>query len=82
MDKNRPNSLRLNHSANPGDVLQSLAAKRASKMTKKNQQNWRLIQKCKQRPARLGAVVTEHGGHLRRLQSRLPGPYLLRIGHQ
>jgi hypothetical protein len=73
MDKNRPNSLRLNCPANPGDVLQSLAAKRASKVTKKNQQERRLIEKRKQSPASFGAVFTQHSGHLRFLRIRFLG---------
>src|ERR1700722_12190703 len=82
MDEDGPNSLRLNRPAKPGDVLQSLAAKRASKMTKENQQERRLIQKRKQGPASLSAVLTEHRGHLRCLRTCLHGLYLFRIGRR
>ncbi len=70
MDKDRPNTFRLNGMPDPGDVVQSLAAERAPKMAKKNEQQRGFIQELEQSAAALGAVLLEHGGHLRLLRVR------------
>ena len=64
MDKDRPNALRLNLYPDFGHVVQGLAAKRASKMTKENQQNRRLVDYLKQRAARLRSILAQNSGQL------------------
>src|SRR5580704_11891098 len=64
MDKNRPNAPGLDLAADPGNVVQSLAAKGASKMAEKDQQDRRFIQELKQGSTALGAVLLQNRSHL------------------
>ena len=48
MDKDRPDAARMNFLTNFRDVIQGLPAKRASKVTKEDQQGWRRVDKLKQ----------------------------------
>src|ERR1700689_1328233 len=68
MDKDGPNSFGLNQVTDPGDVVQSLAAKGAAKMTKENQQYPRLIHKLQKGSASFCPVLAEYRGHLRVLR--------------
>src|SRR5580704_5772888 len=71
MHEDRPDAAPFDLPTNPGNILQRLAAKRASKMTKENQQNGRLIQQRKQGSPGFRAVPPEHRGHLRFFWIRL-----------
>src|ERR1700677_2289403 len=67
MDENRANAPCLNLLADPGHVIQSLAAKGATKMTKENQQRRRLIHQLEQASAGLRPVLPKHRRHLLRV---------------
>src|ERR1700722_17436530 len=67
MDEDRTDAPCFNLHTDPGHVVQSLAAKRASKMTKENQQHRRLIHKLEQGSAGFGPVLAKHRRHFRLL---------------
>src|ERR1700733_8852881 len=67
MDEDRADAPCLNLLADPGHIVQSLAAKRASKMTKENQQHRRLIHQLEQASAGLRPVLPKHRRHLLRV---------------
>jgi hypothetical protein len=65
MDKDRLDAARMNFLTNFRDVIQGLPAKRASKVTKEDQQGWRHVDKLKQRSTRFCLKLPKDAGNIR-----------------